>query len=40
MEVAPEVGAGAGRFSLGRAMSRDEIDYVVACLSAVLVPPG
>jgi len=40
MGVAPEVGAGAIRFSLGRATSRDEIDYVVACLSAVLASPG
>jgi cysteine desulfurase len=40
MGVTPEVGAGAIRFSLGRATSRDEIDYVVARLSAVLASPG
>jgi cysteine desulfurase len=40
MGVAPEVGAGAIRFSLGRTTSRDEIDYVVACLSSVLARPG
>jgi cysteine desulfurase len=40
MGVAPEVGAGAIRFSLGRATSRDEIDYVVACLSDVLARSG
>jgi cysteine desulfurase len=38
MEVAPEVGAGAIRFSLGRATSRDEIDHVVARLSEALAP--
>jgi cysteine desulfurase len=36
MEVAPGVGAGAIRFSLGRATSRDEIDYVVTRLRSVL----
>jgi cysteine desulfurase len=40
MGVAPEVGAGAIRFSLGRATGRDEIDYVVACLSDVLARSG
>ena len=36
MGVPPEVGAGAIRFSLGRATSRDEIDYVVTRLRSVL----
>jgi cysteine desulfurase len=36
MGVAPEVGAGAIRFSLGRATCRDEIDYVVTRLRSVL----
>jgi cysteine desulfurase len=40
MGVAPEVGAGAIRFSLGRATSRDEIDYVMACLGDVLARSG
>jgi cysteine desulfurase len=40
MGVAPEVGAGAIRFSLGRATSRDEIDYVVTRLRSVLARPG
>jgi cysteine desulfurase len=35
MGVAPEFGAGAIRFSLGRATSRDEIDYVVTRLRSV-----
>ena len=39
MGVAPEVGVGAIRFSLGRATSRDEIDYVAACLAGVLAWP-
>jgi cysteine desulfurase len=36
MGVAPEVGAGAIRFSLGRGTRRDEIDYVVTRLRSVL----
>jgi cysteine desulfurase len=40
MGVAPEVGVGALRFSLGRATTRDEIDYAVACLSSVLTRTG
>jgi cysteine desulfurase len=36
MGVAPEVGAGAIRFSLGRGTGRDEIDYVVTRLRSVL----
>jgi cysteine desulfurase len=36
MGVTPEVGAGAIRFSLGRATTRDEIDYVVTRLRSVL----
>jgi cysteine desulfurase len=40
MGVARGVGAGAIRFSLGRATNRDEIDYVVACLGDVLARSG
>jgi cysteine desulfurase len=36
MGVAPEVGMGAVRFSLGRPTTREEIDAVVACLSELL----
>jgi cysteine sulfinate desulfinase/cysteine desulfurase-like protein len=39
MGVAPEVDIGAICFSLGRATSRDEIDYVAACLAGVLAWP-
>ena len=38
MGVAPEVGMGAVRFSLGRATARDEIDSVLAKLTETLVP--
>jgi cysteine desulfurase len=36
MGVAPEVGMGAVRFSLGRATTRNEIDVVVECLTDAL----
>jgi cysteine sulfinate desulfinase/cysteine desulfurase-like protein len=36
MGVAPAVGAGAIRFSLGRATSGDVIDYVVTRLRSIL----
>ena len=36
MSVAPEVGMGALRFSLGRATTRDEIDTVVERLTNTL----
>jgi hypothetical protein len=39
MGVAPEVDIGAICFSLGPATSRDEIDYVAACLADVLAWP-
>jgi cysteine desulfurase len=37
MGVAPEVGMGAIRFSLGRSTTRDEIDDALERLSSVLV---
>jgi cysteine desulfurase len=37
MRIAPEVGMGAVRFSLGRATTRDEIDTVVGHLTNILV---
>jgi cysteine desulfurase len=40
MGIAPEVGMGAIRFSLGRATTRDEIDAVVERLAAVLAATG
>ena len=40
MGVAPEVGMGAVRFSLGRATTRDEIDVVVEHLTNILAPAG
>jgi cysteine desulfurase len=36
MGVAPEVGMGAVRFSLGRTTTRDEIDAVVERLTLIL----
>jgi cysteine desulfurase len=36
MGVAPGVGMGAVRFSLGRATTRNEIDVVVECLTDAL----
>jgi cysteine desulfurase len=36
MGVAPEVGMGAVRFSLGRATTRNEIDVVVERLTDIL----
>ena len=40
MGVAPEVGMGAVRFSLGRATTRDEIDTVVERLTDILATAG
>ena len=40
MGVAPEVGGGAVRFSLGRATTRDEIDYVVQRLTDAVATTG
>ncbi len=40
MGVAPEVGMGAIRFSLGRATTRDEMDVVVERLTNMLATPG
>ena len=40
MSVAPEVGMGALRFSLGRATTRDEIDKVVERLTNILATAG
>ncbi|HSL79260.1 MAG TPA: cysteine desulfurase family protein, partial [Pseudolabrys sp.] len=40
MGVAPEVGMGAVRFSLGRGTARDEIDAVVEQLADILAPAG
>ena len=40
MDVTPEVGMGAVRFSLGRATTRDEIDTVVEHLTNILSPVG
>jgi cysteine desulfurase len=40
MRVAPEVGMGAIRFSLGRGTTREEIDAVAGRLAAVLAPTG
>jgi cysteine desulfurase len=40
MGVAPEVGMGAIRFSLGRGTTPDEIDAVVALLTSVLAAAG
>ena len=40
MGIAPEVGMGAVRFSLGRATTRDEIDVVVERLTDVLAAAG
>jgi cysteine desulfurase len=40
MGVAPEIGMGAVRFSLGRTTSRDEIDTVVAQLADILAAAG
>ena len=40
MGVAPEVGMGAIRFSLGRATTRDEIDAVVERLTNILATAG
>jgi cysteine sulfinate desulfinase/cysteine desulfurase-like protein len=33
MQIAPEVGMGAIRFSLGRTTTRNEINVVVECLT-------
>jgi cysteine desulfurase len=40
MGVAPEVGLGAIRFSLGRGSTRDEIDTVADQLASILAPAG
>jgi cysteine desulfurase len=40
MEITPEVGMGAIRFSLGRATTRDEINTVVECLTETLAAMG
>lgn len=40
MGIAPEVGMGAVRFSLGRATTRDEIDAVVERLTSILATAG
>ena len=40
MHIAPEVGMGAIRFSLGRGTTRDEIDLVVDRLSGILAAAG
>jgi cysteine desulfurase len=40
MDIAPEVGMGAVRFSLGRGTTRDEIDSVVERLTDVLATAG
>jgi cysteine desulfurase len=40
MDITPEVGMGAVRFSLGRATTRDEIDAVVARLKNILDTSG
>jgi cysteine desulfurase len=40
MGVAPEVGMGAVRFSLGRGTTRDEIDAVVERLTEILAGVG
>ena len=40
MGVAPEVGMGAIRFSLGRGTTREEIDMVTAQLTDILAPAG
>jgi cysteine desulfurase len=40
MGVAPEVGMGAVRFSLGKATTRDEIDTVVRHLTSILATVG
>ncbi len=40
MQVAPEVGMGAVRFSLGRGTTAEEIDAVVARLSEILPTPA
>ena len=40
MGVAPDVGMGAIRFSLGRGTTRAEIDTVVECLTNILAPAG
>jgi cysteine desulfurase len=40
MGIAPEVGMGAVRFSLGRGTARDEIDAVVEQLADILAPAG
>jgi cysteine desulfurase len=40
MDIAPEVGMGAVRFSLGRGTTRDEIEVAVARLSDILTIAG
>jgi cysteine desulfurase len=40
MSIAPEVGMGAIRFSLGRGTTRDEIDLTIEQLSKILVTAG
>ena len=40
MGVAPEVGMGAIRFSLGRGTSRDDVDAVISGLKKALTPTG
>ncbi len=40
MGVAPEVGMGAVRFSLGRETTADEVDAAVAALERALAPAG
>ena len=40
MGIAPEVGMGAVRFSLGRGTTRDEIDAVVERLTSILATAG
>ena len=40
MGVAPEVGMGAIRFSLGRTTARDEIDAVVERLTEIFAKAG
>jgi cysteine sulfinate desulfinase/cysteine desulfurase-like protein len=40
MDVEPEVGMGAIRFSFGRGTTGEDLDAVVAGLTAVLTPSG
>jgi cysteine desulfurase len=40
MGVAPDIGMGAIRFSLGRTTTRDEIDMVLERLTAIFAKPG